>query len=59
MKVYEQGKMSAHLGEMRLGDQIEVKGPIKKLPYQANMKKKIGMIAGRFHKFTPIMHVER
>lgn len=51
--------MSAHLGEMRLGDQIEVKGPIKKLPYQANMKKKIGMIAGRFHKFTPIMHVER
>lgn len=46
VKVYEEGKMSAHLGDMRVGEKIEVKGPIKKLPYQANMKKQIGMIAG-------------
>lgn len=38
--------MSAHLGKMNVGDMIEVKGPIQKLPYTANMKKKIGMIAG-------------
>lgn len=41
--------MSAHLGEMKLGSSIEVKGPIQKLPYQANMKKRIGMIAGTPH----------
>lgn len=41
--------MSAHLGEMKVGDSIEVKGPIQKLPYQANMNKRIGMIAGRPH----------
>lgn len=38
--------MSKHVGDMRVGDEIEVKGPIQKLPYKANMKKRIGMVAG-------------
>ena len=46
VQVYEQGNISKHLGEMKEGDSIEAKGPIPKLPYKANMKKKIGLIAG-------------
>lgn len=46
VKVYDLGNMSKHLGEMGKGDTVLCKGPIKKLPYEANMKKKIGMIAG-------------
>ena len=46
VKVYEKGTMSKHLGLMSVGDTLEVKGPIMKLPYETNMKKKIGMIAG-------------
>lgn len=56
VKVYEQGKMSKHLGEVNKGDNIMVKGPIKKLPYEANMKKKIGMIAGG-SGITPMLQI--
>ena len=44
--MYGEGKMSKHVGEMAKGDTIQCKGPIKKLPYEANMKKKLGLIAG-------------
>jgi cytochrome-b5 reductase len=46
VKVYEKGNMSKHVGELKAGSTILCKGPIQKLPYEANMKKKIGMIAG-------------
>jgi Oxidoreductase FAD-binding domain len=46
VKVYPKGNISKYLGDMKEGDTIEAKGPIQKLPYKANMKKKIGMIAG-------------
>lgn len=46
VKVYDKGTMSKHLGLMSVGDTLDVKGPIMKLPYEPNMKKKIGMIAG-------------
>ena len=46
VKVYEKGNISKYLGEMKEGESIEAKGPIQKLPYKANMKKKIGMLAG-------------
>ncbi len=29
-------------GGTQVGDELEVKGPIPKFPYKANMKKKIG-----------------
>jgi hypothetical protein len=38
--------MSKHIGSLQVGDQLECKGPIQKLAYKANMKGKLGMIAG-------------
>jgi cytochrome-b5 reductase len=46
VKVYPEGKMSKHIGDLKEGDLLDFKGPIMKLPYEPNMKKKIGMIAG-------------
>jgi cytochrome-b5 reductase len=50
VKVYPEGKMSKHIGNLQVGDSLDVKGPIQKLPYKPNMKAKIGMIAGK-HRF--------
>ena len=38
--------MSKYLTDMKPGDTIEMKGPIKKYDYHANKKAEIGMIAG-------------
>jgi len=46
VKVYEKGVMSKHLGSLKPGDTLDVKGPIPKLNIKPNMKKKIGMVAG-------------
>jgi len=46
VKVYEKGIMSKHLGSLKPGDTLDVKGPIPKLNIKPNMKKKIGMVAG-------------
>jgi len=47
IKVYDQGGvMSKYIHQLKIGDKLEVKGPIPKIPYTANMKKDIGMIAG-------------
>jgi len=46
VKVYEKGVMSKHLGSLKPGDELEVKGPIPKLTIKPNMKKKIAMVAG-------------
>ncbi|PRP87281.1 hypothetical protein PROFUN_01543 [Planoprotostelium fungivorum] len=46
VKVYEKGVMSKHLGDLKPGDTLEVKGPIPKLQIKPNMKKRIAMIAG-------------
>lgn len=40
------GKMSKHLGEMKVGESVAFKGPIPKYPYTPNAKKEIGMVAG-------------
>ena len=56
VKVYEKGVMSKHFGEMKVGDELEIKGPIVKLPYVANMRKHIGMIAGGTG-ITPMLQV--
>ncbi len=47
--------MSKHIGSMDIGDTLECKGPIPKLPYKANMKKAIGMV--RSH--VPIAYTHR
>ncbi|KAI5058239.1 hypothetical protein GOP47_0026409 [Adiantum capillus-veneris] len=56
VKVYPQGKMSRHIGSLKPGDTLEVKGPIAKIPYKPNMKKNIGMIAGGTG-ITPMLQV--
>lgn len=56
VKKYEAGKMSKHIHELKLGESLEVKGPIAKIPYQPNKWKKIGMIAGGTG-LTPMLQV--
>lgn len=53
------GIMSRHIQGLKPGvDSIEFKGPFKKIEYKANMKKKIGMIAGGTG-VTPMLQVIR
>ncbi|KAL7096996.1 hypothetical protein ACP275_10G115100 [Erythranthe tilingii] len=56
IKVYPEGKMSQHFASLKPGDVVEVKGPIEKLRYSANMKKHIGMIAGGTG-ITPMLQI--
>ncbi|KAK9804386.1 hypothetical protein WJX72_010552 [[Myrmecia] bisecta] len=56
VKAYPQGKMSKHIDDLKVGDTLECKGPIPKLPYKPNMKKQIGMIAGG-SGVTPMLQV--
>mmetsp|Transcript_20300 Transcript_20300/g.33195 ORF Transcript_20300/g.33195 Transcript_20300/m.33195 type:complete len:310 (-) Transcript_20300:41-970(-) len=52
------GLMSRHIDELQVGDTLEMKGPFEKIPYKANMKKKIGMIAGGTG-ITPMLQIIR
>ncbi|KAK8939967.1 NADH-cytochrome b5 reductase-like protein [Platanthera guangdongensis] len=56
IKVYPEGKMSQHFAQLKPGDVVEVKGPIEKLRYSPNMKKKIGMVAGGTG-ITPMLQI--
>eukprot|EP00882_Tetradesmus_deserticola_P006758 GHRQ01007114.1.p1 GENE.GHRQ01007114.1~~GHRQ01007114.1.p1 ORF type:complete len:305 (+),score=125.66 GHRQ01007114.1:174-1088(+) len=56
IKAYAQGKMSKHMGDMKVGESLAFKGPILKYPYSANIKKEIGMIAGGTG-ITPMLQV--
>lgn len=56
IKTYPTGKMSKHMGEMKVGDTLDFKGPLMKYPYQPNTKSKIGMIAGGTG-ITPMLQV--
>ena len=50
------GIMSRHLCSLKPGDVVKMKGPWKKLKYEAGMKKKIGMIAGGTG-ITPMLQI--
>mmetsp|Transcript_1761 Transcript_1761/g.2087 ORF Transcript_1761/g.2087 Transcript_1761/m.2087 type:complete len:321 (+) Transcript_1761:90-1052(+) len=52
------GAMSRHMDALKPGDKLEMKGPFKKIEYKANMKAKIGMIAGGTG-ITPMLQVIR
>ncbi len=45
IKAYPQGKMSTHIHGLEVGDSLDIKGPMSKLPYTPNMKEKIGMVS--------------
>ncbi|KAI0348190.1 ferredoxin reductase-like C-terminal NADP-linked domain-containing protein [Trametopsis cervina] len=46
IKRYEGGKMSQYIHSLKPGEKLAIKGPIKKLPYEANKWDEVGMIAG-------------
>lgn len=46
IKNYPNGTMSKHVHELKVGDSIEIKGPIPKYPYEPNKFQRIGLIAG-------------
>eukprot|EP00892_Ulva_mutabilis_P002603 jgi/Ulvmu1/12343/UM089_0027.1 len=46
IKVYPQGKMSQHVDNLAINDTIMMRGPKGTFKYTANMKKRIGMVAG-------------
>jgi cytochrome-b5 reductase len=56
IKQYPNGPMSTHFHELKPGDTLDIKGPLKKLQIEPNMKKKIGMIAGGTG-ITPMLQV--
>jgi len=56
IKTYPNGVMSKHIAGLKPGQTLDFKGPISKIPYKANMKKKIGMIAGGTG-ITPMLQV--
>ncbi|KAI9222972.1 NADH-cytochrome b5 reductase [Blastocladiella britannica] len=56
IKQYPDGKMSKHIFSLKVGDSLEVKGPLPKYPLAANQHKEIGMIAGGTG-LTPMLQV--
>eukprot|EP01035_Chromulina_nebulosa_P023410 gene23410-30340_t len=56
IKSYPTGVVSKYLDTLKVGDTIEVKGPIPKFTYVANSKKRIGLIAGG-SGITPMIQV--
>merc|ERR1712048_717661 len=56
VKGYPTGVVSKYLCSLKKGDEVEVKGPLEKLPYKANMKKHIGMVAGG-SGITPMLQI--
>ena len=57
VKAYPTGKLSKHLAEMRVGDVLEVKGPISKRPLSEIAKRTdVAMVAGGTG-LTPMLQV--
>eukprot|EP00958_Prasinococcus_capsulatus_P008080 scaffold764_cov408-Prasinococcus_capsulatus_cf.AAC.3 len=56
IKVYPEGNMSKHIGEMKIGDRLEMKGPIPKIEYKPNQWKHVSMVAGGTG-ITPMLQV--
>ena len=46
VKKYADGKMSSHIGQLRVGDMLEFRGPVGRFKYAPNQYKRIGLIAG-------------
>lgn len=44
-QVYPTGNMSRHIDNLKVGESLEIKGPIPKIPIKENMKKSIGLVS--------------
>ena len=58
MKVYPNGVMSEHMHSMEPEQRLDFKGPIPKLPYEANKYKHVAFIAGGTG-ITPMYQIAR
>lgn len=56
VKAYPNGKVTGHLFDLKVGDSMDIKGPIPKFKYEPNMKSHIGMIAGGTG-ITPMLQI--
>lgn len=57
-KIYQNGKLSGYLEKLQVGDEVLFRGPKGAMKYQANMVRKIGMVAGGTG-ITPMYQVIR
>lgn len=46
IKIYPTGAMGNHIDSLKIGDSLDIKGPISKFPYTPNQYKTLGMVAG-------------
>lgn len=58
VKSYEFGKLSSYLHTLKVGDSIEVRGPVGRFKYEKNMYKCIGLVGGGTG-LTPCLQVIR
>lgn len=58
IKNYPDGKMSKHIHELKVGDELDIKGPIPKLNWEENKFKHVGLIAGGTG-ITPMLQIIR
>lgn len=58
IKSYPTGNISKHVGSLRIGETIKVKGPKGAMVYTPNMVKRFGMIAGGTG-ITPMLQIIR
>ncbi|CAO3642414.1 unnamed protein product [Cunninghamella blakesleeana] len=58
IKQYPTGKMSKHIHNLKIGDELEIKGPIPKYNWDEKPVKNVGMIAGGTG-ITPMLQVIR
>ena len=58
IKTYPQGNVSKFVGELKIGEQIQVKGPKGQMRYYPGMSREIGMVAGGTG-FTPCLQIIR
>ncbi|KAF8633920.1 hypothetical protein AX15_001105 [Amanita polypyramis BW_CC] len=58
IKTYEKGNISRHIGQLRIGDKLRVKGPKGQFTYRPGLVSQISMIAGGTG-ITPMYQVLR
>jgi len=56
VKVYPEGKMSKHIGDLKVGETLDFKGPIMKLAITPNEFESVGLVAGGTG-ITPMLQV--
>jgi cytochrome-b5 reductase len=58
IKIYEGGKLTPWLSQLKIGDKVEIRGPKGEMKYHKNLVKELGMIAGGTG-ITPMFQIIR